>query len=163
MDLTAKDILEGIRGKTDDVQQNTEDGDESIAILNRSGILSHLILPEDSEVLVQISSRKYAYTSDQTPYRAGAYTHHYYRSYYYTRGYYNDSQRFRSSNSSYRNYDGGTVASNVSYPYDQYSSSIRQSSVGGRTSSGGGKNFKAVESKHETNIPDNKDKRRGAA
>lgn len=137
MDLTAKDILEGIKGQTDDVQQNTEDGDESIAILTDEEYCL-IYTSEDNEVLVQISSRKYAYTSDQTPYHARVHTHHYYRSYYYTRGYYNDSQRFRSTSSSYKNYDGGTVDSNFSDPYDNYSSSIRQSSVGSRTSSGGG-------------------------
>ena len=39
LDLTAKNIISGIDGKTESVQQNTEDGDTSIAILTKKRIL----------------------------------------------------------------------------------------------------------------------------
>lgn len=137
MDMAAKDIIRGIEGDTTDVQQNSEGDDRSIAILTEDEYCL-IYTSEDNEVLVQVSSREYAYRSDKTPYHCHAGTYRYYRGFYYTRGYQSDMNSFGSANSSYGNYDGGTVDYNSADEYSTYSSSIRQSSVGSRTSSGGG-------------------------
>ncbi len=137
VDGTARDLIDGIEGQTEDVQQNTEDGDDSIAILTEEEYCL-IYTSEEQEVLVQISDRAYAYTTDKTPYRARRATHLYYRGFYYSRGYSRDRNSFGSKNSSYSDYDGDTVDYNGSDPYSSYSSSVRQSSVGSRTSSGGG-------------------------
>lgn len=137
VDLTAKDIIRGVDGNVEDVQQNSEDGDDSIAILTDDEYCL-IYTSEDNNVLVQISSRAYVYRSDNRPYRCHARTYHYYRGFYYTRGYYRDRSSFGGGNSAYTDYDGGTVNYDTSNEYNTYSSSIRQSSVGSRTSSGGG-------------------------
>lgn len=137
VDLTARDIIRGVDGDVEDVQQNSEDGDDSIAILTDDEYCL-IYTSEDNEVLVQISSRAYVYRSDNRPYRCHARTYHYYRGFYYTRGYYRDRSGFGGGNSAYTDYDGGTVNYDTSNEYNTYSSSIRQSSVGSRTSSGGG-------------------------
>lgn len=137
LDTTVKSILSGIQGKTEDVQQNTEDGDNSVAILTKDEYCL-VYESEDDEVLVQVSSRKYAYTTDKAPYHAHSYTHHYYRRYYYSRGYQNDSGSFGKYTSPYSSYDGDTLTKNNVDIYDTYSSNIRQSSVNRRSSSGGG-------------------------
>ena len=53
-----------IEGDVTDVQQNTEGDDKSIAILTEDGQYRLVYTSEDNEVLVQVSSRKFAYTSD---------------------------------------------------------------------------------------------------
>lgn len=137
VDLTARAIIQAVDGNVTDVQQNSEDGDNSIAILTDDEYCL-VYTSEDHEVLIQISSREYVYGSDKTPYRCHAGTYRYYRGFYYTRGYYRDMSSFGSGKSAYTDYDGDTVYYDSSNPYNTYSSSIRQSSVGSRTSSGGG-------------------------
>lgn len=137
MDLAARDILRAIEGDVTDVQQNTEGDDKSITILTEDEYCL-VYTSEDNEVLVQVSSRKFAYTSDTTPYRCHARTYRYYRGFYFTRGFTRDRSSFSSYNSAYSDYDGETINYSSTDPYSSYSSSIRQSSVGSRTSSGGG-------------------------
>ena len=137
LDGTVKDIIDGIEGQTEDVQQNTEDGDSSVAILTEEEYCL-VYLSEEQEVLVQVCSRKYAYTTDKAPYHAHIYTHNYYRRYYYSRGYYSDIGSFGKNASPYDSYEGGTVERNYFDSYNNYSSSVRQSSANNRYSSGGG-------------------------
>ena len=137
LDSTAKDIINSINGEVESVQQNTEDGGNSIAILTNDEYCL-IYISEDKEVLIQVSSRKYAYTTDKSPYNASSGTYGYYRSYYYSRGYKNDIDDFSSSNSAYKNFDGKKVDFNSLDSYNNYSSSIRQSSIKSRSSSGGG-------------------------
>lgn len=137
VDEAVKDIISGIDGKTEDVQQNTEDGDNSVAILtNKEYCLVYT--SEDNETLVQISTRKFAYENDHTPYHGNSYVRRYYRRYYYSRGYTNDSTRYDTTKSSYNSYDDTTLSSDYDNTYNTYSSSVRQASVTARTSSGGG-------------------------
>lgn len=140
LDTTVRDILNAIEGNTEDVQQNTEDGDESVAILTKNEYCLVYISEEDEhEVLVQISSRKYAYTSDRDLYRGRRYSNRYYRRFYYSRGYSSDNQSYGSDYSSaYRDFDDSTINYNSSDTYNTYSSTVRQSSVNSRNSSGGG-------------------------
>lgn len=138
IDWAAKNIINAIEGNTEDVQQNTEDGDESVAILT-SKEYCLIYTSEDGETLVQVSTRKYAYYNDDEPYRSNRYTRHYYRSFYYSRGYYSDMSDYSSGASPYSNYTAGdTIDSNYNDTYSSYSDSVRQSSVNARNSSGGG-------------------------
>lgn len=137
VDSAAKDIIAGIDGKTEDVQQNTEDGDDSVAILT-SKEYCLVYTSEDGETLVQISTRKYAYYNDDDPYRSRTGTRRYYRRYYYSRGYGSDSGTYKSSSSPYGNYSDSTLSSNPTDTYNTYAGSVRQSSTTSRTSSGGG-------------------------
>lgn len=137
LDGTARDIIDAINGKTESVQQNTEDGDDSIAILTKNEYCL-IYTSEDNEVLVQISSRKYAYVSDHRPYHCHHRTYRYYRRYYYSRGYTSDSGNYKKYRTSYSDYDDTTIDSNSSDTYSGYASSVRQSSTSTRTSSGGG-------------------------
>lgn len=137
LDTAVKDIINGIEGDTQDVQQNTEDRDNSVAILTDKEYCL-VYISEENETMIQISSRKYAYTNDNTPYHARHHTHRYYRRYYYSRGYYSDAGSYRKYTSPYASFDDTTVNSNYNDAYSGYSSSVRQASVGSRTSSGGG-------------------------
>ncbi len=137
VDSAAKDIISAIDGKTEDVQQNTEDGDDSVAILTKKEYCL-IYTSEDGETLVQISSRKYAYYNDDDPYRSRRGTRNYYRRYYYSRGYSSDYASWGSTNSPYDSYSGSTINSNPFDTYSNYAGSVRQSSTTSRTSSGGG-------------------------
>ena len=138
LDATARDIIDGIEGDTEDVQQNTEDGDNTIAILTAKEYCL-IYVSEDNEVLVQISSRKYAYTTDATPYRSRARTYRYFRRFYYSRGYAYDSTRYGKNTSPYSAGGDSMLASDSSSDfYHSYSDSVRQSSIRSRSSSGGG-------------------------
>ena len=137
LDNSVKIILEGIEGETESVQQNTEDGDNSVAILTGNEYCL-VYESEDNAVLVQVSSRKYAYTTDERPYHSRIHTHRYFRRFYYTRGYRNDTSNYGDSTTPYSTFNDTTITSNSVDQYNTYSSSIRQSSVNSRTSSGGG-------------------------
>lgn len=136
LDGTARDIINAIDGKTESVQQNNEDDDKSIAILTKKEYC-YIYISEDNEVLVQISSREYAYANDSSLYHSNDYSDRYYRRYYYSRGYTSDSTTY-DTYSPYSSYDDTTINSNSSDIYSSYASSVRQASVSSRNSSGGG-------------------------
>lgn len=138
LDSTAKAIIKGINGKVSNVQQNTEDGDNSIAILTPKEYCLVYQSDDNKDVLVQVSSRKYTYTSDQTPYRSRAGTHRYYRRYYYSTGYTADTKTYSSVNSSFGGFGDTGVSVNSADTYSSYASSVRQASAAARSSSGGG-------------------------
>lgn len=136
----AKSIINKIDGDVCDVQENPED--LSVAILTDNEYC--MVYPdEEGKVFVQVSTRLYAYSSEQQPYRSRASGARFFRSFYYSTGYTTDSSKYSSNRNSYSSYDGGTVNSNSSDKYKSYSSSARQSSArqsssSSRTSSGGG-------------------------
>ncbi len=138
LDATAKDIINAIDGNTTDVQQNEEDGDESIAIMTTKEYCLVYMSEDESEVLVQVSTRKFAYTNDSQPYHSSRYTHRYYRRFYYSRGYSNDSTTYTDYSSPYGGFDDDPVSYNTTDTYSSYSSSVRQASARSRSSSGGG-------------------------
>ncbi len=140
VDTAAKDIIDAIDGKTEDVQQNTEDGDNSVAILTKKEYCL-IYTSEDGDTLVQVSSREYAYYNDRDPYRSRAGTRRYYRRYYYSRGYSSDSGKYSSSSSPYSSYSDSVLGSNPTDAYNSYAGSVRQSSTTSRTSSGGGTSY----------------------
>ena len=64
----AYDIIDGVEGNTDSIQQNNEDDDNSIAILTDKEYCL-IYQAEDGTIYAQVSSRKYAYHNDTEPYR----------------------------------------------------------------------------------------------
>lgn len=138
-DLVAMDIIQGVDGQTESVTQNNDVTDAEIGILtsNEYCLVYH---PENEEdvVYVQVSDRKYNYTSDHSPYRSSRSTTSWYRSHYYSAGYSSDATTYSSTPSAYSMYNGNTVHNIGNGYFDSYSNSIRQSSVNNRSSSGGG-------------------------
>lgn len=137
IDWTAKDIIDAVDGKTVDVQQNTEEGDGTVAILTKKEYCL-IYTSEDGDTLVQISTRKYAYYNDDDPYRSDTRTRRYYRGFYYSRGYDSDASSYSTGSSPYDGYTGDVVGSSGTDTYSSYSDSVRQASVDSRYSSGGG-------------------------
>ncbi|MBQ9984067.1 MAG: DUF4178 domain-containing protein [Lachnospiraceae bacterium] len=138
-DTVAMDIIQGVDGATESVTQNNDTADAEIGILttNEYCLVYH---PEDDKdvVYVQVSDRKYNYTSDHSPYRSSSSTTSWYRSHYYSSGYSSDASSYSSTPSAYSMYNGSTIHNIGNGYFDSYSSSIRQSSVNNRSSSGGG-------------------------
>lgn len=92
--------------------------------------------------LVQVSSRKYAYATDRRPYHARYRSYRWYRRYYRSKGYEADRGGNSDSPSSYGNYTGETaVDSSTTSAYESYADSIRQESIGSRSSSNGGTSY----------------------
>ncbi|MCI8409726.1 MAG: DUF4178 domain-containing protein [Lachnospiraceae bacterium] len=139
IDATARDIIQAVEGDVEDVQQNTEDEDDSIAILTDNEYCL-IYTSSDNETLVQISKRSYAYCSSNTPYRCSVGTGRYFRRFYYSRGYSSDKGRYSKKRDSYTSYDDSTLTSTTD-TYKSYASSVRQSSIARRRSSGGGTSF----------------------
>lgn len=138
-DDVAKQIIDGIDGNTESVTQKDDEGNAEIAILTDKEycLIYH---PEDDadQVFVQISDRKYNYTSDNAPYRSSTSDTRWYRSHYYSSGYSADAGSFSSTPSAYSMYDGDTIHNIGNGYFDSYSNSVRQSSINNRNSSGGG-------------------------
>lgn len=138
LDMAAKDIIQGIDGNTQDVQQNTEDGDGTITILT-SNEYCVIYTSEDNKTLVQVSTREYAYRNDNDLYRGNRYSNRYYRRYYYSKGYLTDTSTYGDHSSPYSSFSDSMLdSSGYTSTYNTYSSSIRQTSTSTRTSSGGG-------------------------
>lgn len=138
-DAVAKDIIDGIEGKTESVTQKDDVTDAEIAILT-SGEYCLIYHPEGEAdmVYVQVSPRKYNYTSDNAPYKCSDSDTKWYRSHYYSSGHSTDSGKYKSSPSAYTMYSGSTVHNIGNGYFDSYSNSVRQSSVNNRSSSSGG-------------------------
>ncbi len=138
-DNVAMDIIGAINGDTESVTQKDDKTDSEIAILTKKEycLIYH---PEgdSNTVYVQISDRKYNYTSDNEPYRSSLADSHWYRSHYYSSGYASDAGTYKNSPSAYSMYSGDTIHNIGNGYFDSYSNSIRQSSVNNRDSSGGG-------------------------
>ncbi|MCR5342713.1 MAG: DUF4178 domain-containing protein [Butyrivibrio sp.] len=138
-DTIAKDIIDGVEGETESVTQQDDILNHSIAIVTKKEycLLYH---PDDdtNRVYVQISPRKYNYTSDNSPYRSSDSTTHWYRSHYYNSSYAKDSTSYKRTPSAYSTYSGDTIHNIGNGYFDSYSSSVRQRSINARRSSGGG-------------------------
>ena len=134
---TVMTIIEAVEGNVLDVEEDKTLGSESIAILTEDEYCM-VYISVSNEVLVQISNRKYAYTSDKEPYHSSTHTHSYYRRYYYSAAYLGDARRYRRHHSPYENYNGERLDTDMFDQYDSYSDSIKRNSVNSRTSSGGG-------------------------
>lgn len=135
VDNAVKDIIRAIDGETEDVQRSEEE--DSVAILTKS---EYCLIYTNTEQIttVQICSRSYVYQSTNTPYHATHRTQSYYRSFYYSRGFWGDKAKYKKYASGYENYNGDTLEPNSNDPYKSFSQSVRQSSINSRKSSGGG-------------------------
>lgn len=140
LDEAVKKIIEGIEGDTEYVQQNTEDEDSSVAIITDKEYCL-VYESEEKEVLVQVSSRSYVYGSSNRIYHGRNSTYRYYRRYYYSTVYSFDRNRYKDKNDSYKGYHESKINSTTSDTYSSYASSVRQSSIASRKSSGGGTSF----------------------
>lgn len=150
VDAVVKDIIDGIEGKTEDVRKNEQD--TSTTILTKDEYCFIYEDKIDKNILVQISSRKYAYTSNKSPYHSSSVAHSYYRNYYFMRGFARDREAYSRYNSAYEGYQGTPLKEDNTY--NRYSSSarvrrepvvsggssgsVRQSSRRSRSFSGGG-------------------------
>ena len=138
-DYVAKDIIGAIEGKTEAVTQKDDKMDEEIAILTKKEYcLVYHPEGEKQVVYIQISDRKYNYTSDNSPYRCSSANTRWYRSHYYSSGYASDAKAYKRTPSAYSMYSGDTIHNIGNGYFDMYSNSIRQSSLNRRRSSGGG-------------------------
>ena len=137
IDQTARDIIYEIEGNTQYVQQDSDEAEGAIAILTKKEYC--VVYPSvNGEVLVQVSNRKYAYTTDDDLYEGTDRSRRYYRSFYYSTGYGDDSTSYSSLSSPYSSYSGDSFTYSYDNGYSSYSSSVRQSSIDARQSSGGG-------------------------
>ena len=133
----SKDIIRAIEGETEYVQQDSEEKEGAVAILTAKEYC--IVYPsEDSGVLVQVSNRKFAYTTDHDLYRGSRSATRYYRRFYHSTGYGKDSTTYKRYDSPYSSYSDGDISYSGSDSYSTYSSSVRQSSISARQSSGGG-------------------------
>ena len=131
----AKTILRMAGKSVVNVDENIEDG--TVAIITK-GYYCLVYQGEDGKVLVQVSSRKYVYSSRQSPYHSRKNTYNFYRGYYYLRAYMQDYKRYGKNVSAYENYSGSTVGIDEKNRYKVYSDTIKQESTASRSSSGGG-------------------------
>lgn len=137
IDATAKDIIAAIEGDTEYVQQDDTETEGAVAILTEKEYCV-IYTALEGDVYVQISNRKYAYTTDDDLYDGSEEARRYYRRFYHSTGYFSDSERYSGYSSPYSSYDGEAFSYASGNTYDSYSSSIRQSSIASRQSSGGG-------------------------
>lgn len=138
-DSVAMDIIQGIEGNTESVTQRDDLTDEEIGILTKKEYcLVYHPEGEKDVVYVQISDRKYNYTSDNSPYRSSSVTTSWYRSHYYSSGYSKDTSSYKGMPSAYSMYNGSTIHNIGNGYFDSYSSSIKQSSINSRNASDGG-------------------------
>ena len=97
---------------------------------------------DSARTLVQVSNRKYAFSTDRRPYHARYRSYHWYRRFYRAEGYASDLASNSDTTSSYGRYTGETTVDSPSgNTYESYAESIRQQSVGSSSSTGGGTSF----------------------
>ena len=138
-DYVAQDIINGIEGYTQSVTQKDDQDDAEIAIVtDKEYCLVYHAEDDADHVYVQVSSRKYNYTSNNAPYRCSDSDLRWYRSHYYSSSYKSDSVTYKNTPSAYKMYDGDTIHNIGNGYFDSYSSSIRQRSINRRNSSSGG-------------------------
>ncbi|MCX7710731.1 MAG: hypothetical protein N2484_12895 [Clostridia bacterium] len=138
---TANYIINNVPG----IEYADESADnDSLGMLNDKEYV-FIYSGEDDEfsTYIQVSSRQYAYTSGNDLYRS-LYdaSDLYYRDYYYHRAYSTDFDRYGASrvfsNYSSKDFSAMTSKNNT---YNNLISSVRQSSIGSRSLSGGGTSF----------------------
>lgn len=94
---------------------------------------------ELGRTLVQITSRRHAYTTDERPYRSRYRAYRWYRAFYHAKAYKEDAKTYQTDESSYSGYKGETaVDSSTTSDYESYARTIRQESAAAKKTSGGG-------------------------
>lgn len=139
MDTTTEFIVNAAADIIEDVQSS--DDEYSVAILTKYEY-AIVYIGMDNKTYIQVSPREYVYTSNHDLYNAHyASSNIYYRDFYYTFGYINDSKKYKNRVTPYAGYVGSNISKNSSDKYRQLKlspTSIKQSSLNSRTSSGGG-------------------------
>ncbi len=142
VDSVTKDIINGIEGSAQYVQQDDSEDNGAVAILTDKEYCVVYPAEDQSGVYVQVSDRKYAYTTESDLYRGSRRASHYSHRFYHYTGYSSDAQTYHNSSSPYSSYSGSDSGSDFSYrsdnSYNIYSNSVRQSSIRARQSAGGG-------------------------
>ncbi len=139
----AKDIIDGVEGNTQLITESTDDSSVSIQTKKEYCLI---YVPEDGDVngdgvddiYVQISDRKYNYTSNSSPYRASRITSGWYRNSYFSGAYSSDAAKWKKTPSAYETYDGPIIQDLGNGYLDTYSGSVRQASIDARNSDSGG-------------------------
>lgn len=138
VDSVSKDIILAIEGEAQYVQQDDTETDGAVAILTKKEYCIVYPAIEQGGVLVQVSNRKYAYTTDDDLYDGSQSARRYYRRFYHSTGYTSDSSTYSRYSSPYSSYSDGDISYTGTDTYGSYNSSVRQSSIAARQSSGGG-------------------------
>ena len=129
-----------------EAEAQDEDGEEASAAEDTATSndvsaqsVSELISNAASRTLVQVTSRRHAYTTDKRPYHSRYLTYRWYRTFYRAVAYEADTKSYSKDESSYSNYNGETsVDSTSTSAYETYARSIRQQSADAKKTSGGG-------------------------
>jgi len=123
LDNTAIELIECIDGKAEEIQQNLDNGDRSIAILTNK---EYCFIYEsvENQVLVQISPRKYAYSSDYALFQGTEYATEYYKHFYYTWGYSSDRKKYPEVTSPYLTYANRVLNINNRDKYSEYADKV---------------------------------------
>lgn len=130
-------------GETSSANYNNEDEgwvtieENSIAILTED---EYCVLYRDKEgnLLIQVATREYTYTSNNNLYGAGTKPNRFYRRFYYSTGYSSDSSRYSGKTSPYSSFNDTSIFYSTNNSYNTYSGSVRQASINARKSSSGG-------------------------
>ncbi len=139
-DEVAMDIINGIDGNTESVSQEDDKENQTIGILTKKeyALVYHPEGEADDVVFVQVSKRKFNYTSDRDPYKSSVHSSSWYRSHYYSSAYSKDATSYKKTPSAYSMYDGDTIHNIGNGYFDSYSNSVKQASIRSRQSSSGG-------------------------
>ena len=138
IDSVSKDIIDAIEGNTQYVQQDDSETEGAVAILTKKEYCIIYPALEQGGILIQVSNRKFAYTTDDDLYDGPQSARHYYRRFYHSTGYHSDANSFSRYSSPYSSYSDSDITYTGTDTYGNYSSSVRQSSIAARQSSGGG-------------------------
>lgn len=142
-ELSMETATEFIVGAASNLIQDVQSSDDEYSV----GILTKyeyamVYIGMDDKTYIQVSPREYVYTgSNELYYSYYPSSNLYYTDFYYSFGYEKDKKRYKKRTSPYVAYAGNTVNKKSSDKYrvlKSSGSSIKQSSVFSRTSSGGG-------------------------
>ncbi|PID82861.1 MAG: hypothetical protein CSB15_01270 [Clostridiales bacterium] len=148
IDFVIKDLIISSGAEIKSITESSDPKNPTVVILtDDEHCLIYKPVDDKDKVYIQVSSRKYVYTSRHSPYLASRITNTWFRSHYYYSAFKSDSKKWSKIPSSYQNYKGPVVKNLGNGYYNVYSSgikkssygsSIKRSSSGSRSSSGGG-------------------------
>lgn len=138
IDYLVKDLLVHTNLNIEYITENKETKDSVAVLTKQEYCLFYHPEGEPHKIYVQVSDRKFNYSSNIKPYLASMALNSWYRSNYYSSAYSYDASRWSSIPSSYDMYDGPIVKDLGNGYYDVYSNDVKQSSVRHRESMGGG-------------------------
>lgn len=138
IDFLVKDLIVNANLNIEYVTENKETKDSVAVLTDKEYCLFYHPETDPSKVYVQVSDRKYNYSSNVAPYAATMALNSWYRSHYYSSAFFRDSARWSGVPSAYDMHQGPIVKDLGNGYYDVYSNDVRRSSVMQRESMGGG-------------------------